>query len=117
MPAGLPITSTEVGVRFTVQLFGFPVGHHGATRLGPHLSTLSTASYAAVTLHAARAKYLVAALRYAQGPTRGAHMLETAPSMALSTEEYKRILDQFQRPLFRFVRSLVGNGEEVNDIV
>jgi RNA polymerase sigma-70 factor (ECF subfamily) len=44
-------------------------------------------------------------------------MIESAPSNTLSTEEYQRILDHFQGPLFRFVRGLVGSGEEAYDIV
>jgi DNA-directed RNA polymerase specialized sigma24 family protein len=43
-------------------------------------------------------------------------VVEPEPCIALSTEEYQRILDHFQWPLFRFVRGLVG-GEEVSDIV
>jgi len=43
--------------------------------------------------------------------------MESAPSIALSTEAYQRILDTFQRPLIRFVRGLVGSGEEVYDII
>jgi RNA polymerase sigma-70 factor (ECF subfamily) len=44
-------------------------------------------------------------------------MTDAARTIALSTEEYQRILDLFQGPLVRFVRSLVGSGEEVYDIV
>jgi RNA polymerase sigma-70 factor, ECF subfamily len=44
-------------------------------------------------------------------------MTEPAPSGALTTGAYRRILDQFQAPLYRFVRGLVGNGEEACDLV
>jgi RNA polymerase sigma factor (sigma-70 family) len=44
-------------------------------------------------------------------------MVEPDSCMALSTEAYQRILDHFEGPLFRFVRGLVGSGEEVYDIV
>jgi DNA-directed RNA polymerase specialized sigma24 family protein len=44
-------------------------------------------------------------------------MLEPDPCIALSTEEYQRPLDHFQGPLARFVRGLIGSGEEASDIV
>jgi RNA polymerase sigma-70 factor (ECF subfamily) len=44
-------------------------------------------------------------------------MVEPVPCVALSIEEYQRILDRFQGPLLRFVRGLVGSGEEASDIV
>jgi RNA polymerase sigma factor (sigma-70 family) len=44
-------------------------------------------------------------------------MVDSASSIALSTEAYQRILDTFQRPLTHFVRGLVGNSEEVSDIL
>lgn len=44
-------------------------------------------------------------------------MTEPAPSGALTTGAYRRILDQFQAPLSRFVRGLVGNSEDARDLV
>lgn len=37
--------------------------------------------------------------------------------LALSIEAYNGILDRFQGALLRFVRSLVGNGEDARDLV
>jgi RNA polymerase sigma-70 factor (ECF subfamily) len=44
-------------------------------------------------------------------------MAELAPSGALASGAYRRILDHFQVPLARFVRALVGSDEEARDIV
>jgi RNA polymerase sigma-70 factor (ECF subfamily) len=44
-------------------------------------------------------------------------MAEPAPSRALAPGAYRRILDHFEAPLARFVRVLVGNGEDARDIV
>jgi RNA polymerase sigma-70 factor (ECF subfamily) len=43
--------------------------------------------------------------------------MSPAPSIALNTEGYQRILDTFQGSLILFVRGLVGGGEEVYDIL
>jgi RNA polymerase sigma-70 factor (ECF subfamily) len=42
---------------------------------------------------------------------------EPALSVALSVEAFNGILARFQGPLVRFVRSLVGNGEDARDLV
>jgi RNA polymerase sigma factor (sigma-70 family) len=44
-------------------------------------------------------------------------MPEPAASIALSVEVFNGILNQFQGALVRFVRSLVGNGEDARDLV
>jgi RNA polymerase sigma-70 factor (ECF subfamily) len=44
-------------------------------------------------------------------------LAEPALSIALSVEAFNGILAQFQGPLVRFVRSLVGNGEDARDLV
>jgi RNA polymerase sigma factor (sigma-70 family) len=43
--------------------------------------------------------------------------MDPAPTIALSTQTYQRMLDTFQRPLLQFVRGLVGSDEEVYDIL
>jgi RNA polymerase sigma-70 factor (ECF subfamily) len=44
-------------------------------------------------------------------------LAEPALSVALSVEVFNGLLAQFQGPLVRFVRSLVGNGEDARDLV
>jgi RNA polymerase sigma-70 factor (ECF subfamily) len=44
-------------------------------------------------------------------------LAEPALSIALSVEAFNGLLAQFQGPLVRFVRSLVGNSEDARDLV
>lgn len=44
-------------------------------------------------------------------------MPQAAPATALTPDAFGLILDQFQVPLVRFVRSLIGNDEDSRDVV
>ena len=44
-------------------------------------------------------------------------MPQDATSLTLTPDAFGLILDQFQVPLARFVRSLIGNGEDARDVV